>query len=196
MFIFAFSVCKSLQCLISTLIQGSKDVHLFMLTCSVAFWGGSDNANKYHWHVWGLLTMGGPHWVCHNPRQHVFPRSTLLRLQGALQGLCPRWALHFVKFLGLSHSGSQVLHRGTDPDGPCFLCPSQVQSISGNWVLGKRTAPGALCVFLTSSVSASQFPWCDTIAQSQVCCVSPLGSLSQTETHPWQMSTIQGSRKT
>ena len=164
MFIFSSSFCKSLQCLISTLTQGSEDVHLFMLTCSVTFWGGSDNANKYYWHVWGLLAVDGPHWVYHNPRRHVLPRSTLLRLQGALQGHCLRWALCFVKSLGLSHSGSQVLHRDTDPDGLCFLFPSQVQSISGDWVLGKCTAPGALCVFLTSSVPAAQFPWCDIIA--------------------------------
>ena len=59
------------------------------------------------------------------------PRVTsrvLLRLQGALQGHCPRWALHVVHFPGLSHSGSQVLHKGTDPDGLCVLCPSQVQA--------------------------------------------------------------------
>ena len=124
---------------------------------------GGDTANKYRWHVWGVLTVYGPHWVW-SGLQCLFSGSTLLRLQGALQGHCLRWALCFVKSLGLSHSGSQVLHRDTDPDGLCFLFPSQVQSISGDWVLGKCTAPGALCVFLTSSVPAAQFPWCDIIA--------------------------------
>ena len=34
LFILASSVCKSLQCLISTLKQGGKGGHLFRLTCS------------------------------------------------------------------------------------------------------------------------------------------------------------------
>ena len=47
-------------------------------------------------HVWGVLSVDGPHWVCHNPSQRVLPRSPLLRLQG------------------------------TVPNGPCILCTSQV----------------------------------------------------------------------
>lgn len=42
-------------------------------------------ADKYHWRVWEVLAVDGPHWVGHSPRQHVLPRSTLLGLQGALQ---------------------------------------------------------------------------------------------------------------
>ena len=66
--------------------------------------------------------MYGPHWVCPSSRQCVLPRSTLLRLQGALQGHCPKWALCFVNFPGLScsGSGSQVLHKGTDLVRPAF----------------------------------------------------------------------------
>ena len=56
--------------------------HLFRLTCSVLLWGRRDTANKYHWHVWGVLAVDGPHWVCYGPRWCVFPGSTLLRLQG------------------------------------------------------------------------------------------------------------------
>ena len=48
-FILAFSVCKSLQCLISTLTQGGEGGHLFRLTCSVVLWGGRNTANKYRW---------------------------------------------------------------------------------------------------------------------------------------------------
>ena len=53
---------------------------------------------------------------------HAVSRSALLRLQGALQGRCPKRALCFVHFLGLSSSGSgsQVLHGGTDSVGPAF----------------------------------------------------------------------------
>ena len=83
-FILASSLCKSLQCLCSAVTQGAKDGHLFRLTCSVVLWVGRETANKCHWCVWGVLTVYGPHlW-------HVLSRSTLLRLQGALQGHCPK----------------------------------------------------------------------------------------------------------
>ena len=123
LFILTSSVCKSLQCLISALTQEGEGGYLFRLTCSVVFWGVRDTANKYHWHVWGVLAVCGPPWVYHSPGQHVFPRSTLLRLHpgcssrtlsqvgptfhaiprskllmfsGALQGHRPRWAVHSV----------------------------------------------------------------------------------------------------
>ena len=78
--------------------------------------------------MWGVLMVDRPHWVCHSPRGHVLPRSTLLRLQGALRGHCPKYTLHSVHFPGLSCSGSWILHGGTDPDGLCVLCPSKVQA--------------------------------------------------------------------
>ena len=58
----------------------------------------------------------------------VLSRSTLLRLQVALQGKCPKHALGCVHFPGLSHSGSgsRVLHKGTG--WACVLCPSQVRA--------------------------------------------------------------------
>ena len=88
LFILASSVCQSLQCLISTLTQGGEGGHLFRLTCSAVSWAGRDTENKYYWHMWGVLTVDGPYCVCHSPRWRVLPRSTLLRLQGALQGHC------------------------------------------------------------------------------------------------------------
>ena len=91
-----------------------KGGHLSRLTCSVVLRGGRNTANKYHWHVWGLLAVYGPHWVFPSFRKCVLPRSTVLRLQGALQGYCPKWGLHFMQFPGLSHSGSPVLHKGPD----------------------------------------------------------------------------------
>ena len=102
LFILASSVFSSLPCLISALTQGGEGGHLFRLICLVVLWGGRGTANKYHWHVWGVLAVDGPHWVCHSPRRRVLPGSTLLRLQGALQGHCPKWALHFMQFPGLS----------------------------------------------------------------------------------------------
>ena len=100
--------------------------HLFRLTCSVVLWGGRNTANKYHWHVWGVLEEDGPHWVCHSPGWCVLPRPTLPRLQDTPWGRCPKWALNFIYFPGLSHSDSQGLFKGTNPNGLCVLCLSQV----------------------------------------------------------------------
>ena len=121
LFILAFSVSKSLQGLISALTQGGEGGHLFSFTCSVGLWGGRDTANKYRWCVWGVLTLYGPHWVCPSSRKHVFPGSTLLRLQGAMQRRCPKQALCFVHCPSLRHSGSQILRKGTDSVG-CVFC--------------------------------------------------------------------------
>ena len=131
LFILDSSVCKSLQCLISTLTHGGGGGHLFKLTCSVVLLGGRNPANKYHWCVWAVLAVSGPHWVY--PRSLtacVFPRSTLLRLQIALQGNCLKWALGCMHFPGLSCSGtgSRVLHKGTDSIGSVFcVLPRSVQ---------------------------------------------------------------------
>ena len=114
LFTLASSVCKSLQYLTFTLTQGVEGGHLLRLTCSVVLQGGRNTANKYHWRVWGVLTVYGPHLVCPNSRRCVLPRSTLLRLQGALQGHYPKQAQHFLHFPGLSRSGSQELCKGTD----------------------------------------------------------------------------------
>ena len=69
--------------------RGGQGGHLFRLTYSVVLWRGRDTANKYRWHKWGVLTVDGPPWVCHSPRPHVLPGSTLLRVQGGLLELCP-----------------------------------------------------------------------------------------------------------
>ena len=121
LFILASSVCKNLQCPISALTQGDEGGHLFRLTCSVVLWGGRNTAKKYHWRVWGVLAVSGPHWVCPWSRR-VLSWSTLLRLQVALQGNCLKQALGCMHFPGLSHSGSgsRVLHKDTDLVGPAF----------------------------------------------------------------------------
>ena len=74
--------------------------------------GGRDTAITYHGCTWGVLTVRGPHCTYHRPRWHVLPWSTLLRLQGALQGHCPKRTLHLVRFPGPSCSGSQVVGEG------------------------------------------------------------------------------------
>ena len=106
--------------------------------------------------VRGVLTVYGLHWVCPSSQQRVLSMSTLLRLQVALQGYCPKQALCFVHFPGLRCSGSasRVLLKGTDLVGSVFhALPS-----SDDQVLGERTVPGGSCVLITSPVLAVQFP--------------------------------------
>ena len=119
-FILASSVCRSLQCLISALRGGGEGGHLFRLTCSVVLWGGRGPAHKRRWRVWGALavyvrtTRGLPQLaVCASG-------STLLRLQGALQGRHPKWGQRLLPFPGLSAQvpGSA---QGTDPAGRVFM---------------------------------------------------------------------------
>ena len=86
----------------------------------------------------------------------VLPELTLLSLQGALQGYCPKQALHFVNVPGLSYLGSWVLHKGTDLVGEHFV-PFPGLSSSSEEVLGKHTVPGGLCILITSLVLAAQF---------------------------------------
>ena len=80
-------------------------------------------------------------------RACVLSQSTLLRLQVALQGNCPKRALGFMHFPGLScsGSGSQVLHKGTELVGPCFV-PYPGPSSSGDQVLGEHTLSAGRCV--------------------------------------------------
>ena len=73
LFILASSVCRSLQCLISALTRGGEGGYLFRLIYSVVLWGGINTANKYHWHVWGTLTVSWPHWVCSCSQSVCFP---------------------------------------------------------------------------------------------------------------------------
>ena len=124
LFILASSVCKSLQCLISTLTQGGKGDHLYSLACSVVLGWGQGEENCKHLSlvcvgsvrcVWA--TLGLPLFTA-----CVLSQSTLLRFQVALQGNCLKWALGCVYFPGLSCSGScfWVLHKGTDSVGSAF----------------------------------------------------------------------------
>ena len=128
---------------------------------------GHCKKKKRKWHVWGLLAVYGPHWVCPSSQRCVLSGCTLLRLQGTLQGHCPTQALHFMHFPGLSHSGSRVPCKGTTRLGVRFL-PFPCPSSSGDQMFVKRTVPGGPCILITSPVAMS--------AVSQVCRVSPLGS--------------------
>ena len=100
LFILTSSVCKSLQCLISALTQGGKGGNLFRFTCSVVLRRGRDIANKYCWHVWGML-----YWMDH---------TGFATAQGR------------VYFPGPHYSGSRVLCKETVSSGPSVICLSQV----------------------------------------------------------------------
>ena len=115
-------------------------------------------------YVWTTLALH-PLMMC------VLSLSTLLRLQVALQGNCPRQALGFMDFLGLkcSVSGSWVLHKGTDSVGPAFcVLPTSEQ----------LRRPGAQC------------------ARHLRCAVCLLWGADLWLRSSWQMSTIQDPRKT
>ena len=125
------------ESLISTLTQGGKGGHLSRITCSLVLWGERTTANKYHWFIWGVLIVYGPHWVCPSSWRHASSGSTLLRLQGVLQGNCLKWTLGFMHFPGLSSSGSgsRVLPKGTDLVGHvfCAFLRSQQLRQPGAW---------------------------------------------------------------
>ena len=128
LFILASSVCKSLQCLISTLTQGGKGSHLFRLTFSFVLWGGMNIANKYHWHVWGVLAVYGPHWVCPSSRRLCFPG---LHCSGSRLLYSLKRALGCMHFPGLScsDSGSWGLYKGTDSVGPMFCALTRSEQL-------------------------------------------------------------------
>ena len=107
-------------------------------------------------------------------RLRVLSWATLLRLQVALQGCCPKQALHFVYVPGLScsGSGSWVVHKGTDLVGHAVVPVPGPTHPSDH----ESTVPGELFVLITSLVPDTWFPGCTARALSQGCCVSPLGS--------------------
>ena len=139
LFILASSVCWSLQCLISALTYGGGGGHLFRLICSVLLWGGRSPVNKCHWHVWGVLAVSQPHWVCPQLTACVLSPSTPLRLQVALPGTVLRrpWVACTSpgKCLSRSGSGSRVLPTGADSVGPafCALPRSEQLRLPGAW---------------------------------------------------------------
>ena len=175
MFILASSVCKSLQCLISALTQGSEGGHLFRLTCTVVLWGGRTlQKKKITGMCVGCLQCLGhtgfapAHGMCAfpvctaqapgcsageeskaGPGLCALPRSTLLRFRCSTKAQT-RLGLRFVPFPGPSSSGDQVL-------GECS-CPQ----------LGLR--------LIASPIPAAWFSGCTMAAPSQVCHVSLLGS--------------------
>ena len=83
--------------------------------------------------------------------QRVLSRSTLRRLQGALQGHCPKQTLHFVHFPSLSHSGSgSWVQSWAQTRLDVHFVPIPGLSSSGDQVLGEHTVLSGLCMLITS----------------------------------------------
>ena len=106
----------------------------------------------------------------------MLSQSTLLRLQVALQGNCPKvgpgfHALPRSTLLRFRFLGSLQRHR---IGWACVLCPSQVREVQATRCLVSALSPGAVHL-ITSAVPAARFPECTLGALSQVCHVSPLG---------------------
>ena len=176
LFILDSSVCKSFQCLISALTQGGKGGHLFRLTCSVVPWGGRNTANKYRWHVWGVLAVSGPHWVYPANGMCAFPVSTAQAPScsaGELSKVGPGLrALPRSKPLMSRFSGTPQRDRLS---WVCVLCPSQVRAAQVTKCLASTLSPGGLCIL--SPPRSQPLGFLGAVgALSPVCRVSPLGS--------------------
>ena len=174
LFIVASSVCWSLQCLISALTQGGEGGHLFRLTCSVLLWGGRDSANKYHWRVWGVCAVSGPHWVCSRSWRVCFPRLPAqapvcsageLSEEGPGLRARPR-----SKLLRFRFSGSPQRHG---LGWACVLSPSQVRAAQVTRWLASTLSPGVRCVLSPPSSQPLSFPGCAVGALSELGPVFP-----------------------
>ena len=121
--------------------------------------------------------------ACVGSARSVWTTVGLPQLQVAQQGHCPKRALCFMYFPGLScsGSGSRVLHRSTHSVG-CVFCAlprsEQLRQLGAwrahcpRWAVHLNHLPGP----------THWFPGCAVRSRSQVCCVSPLGSRSQAAT--------------
>ena len=138
-------------------------------------WGGKNTANKYHWHVWGVLAVSRPHWVCPCSRFVHFPS---LQFSGS-RLLC--WetdagpALHALpmsKLLMFRILGTSQRHR---LGWACVLCPSHFRAAQVTRCLLSTLSPGGGVRLIASSVPAAQFSGYVVDVLSQVCHVFLLG---------------------
>ena len=92
-------------------------------------WGGRNTANKYHWRVWGVLTVFQPHWVCPLSWRvcfHGLHFSGSRLLCRELSEADPElYALPRSKSLRFRFLGTPQRHR---LGWACILCPPQVQA--------------------------------------------------------------------
>ena len=140
-------------------------------------WGGRNTANKYHWHLWGVLPVSQPHWVCPCSWCVWFPSLHCLGSRLFCQELSeagPGWyALPRSKLLRFRFLGTPQRCR---LGWACVLCPSQVRAAQVTRCLASAVAPRWRLQLLASPVPAAGFSGCTTGAPSQVLRVSLLGS--------------------
>ena len=121
----------------------------FRLTCLVVLWGGRNTVNKYHWHLWGVLAVSRPHWVCPRSRRVGFPVYTSQALgcsAGELSEMGPGMcALPRSKLLRFWFSGSPQMRR---LGWACVLCPSQVRAAQATRCLVSTVSPVVWCLLL------------------------------------------------
>ena len=119
-FVYLASVCRSLQCLISTLTQAGGGGLLLRFACSVVLRGGRGAADKCHWRVWGALAVFRPLWACPGSQRVCYTAQA----PGCSIGSKP-WVACCSSF--------RVLHKSPDSVRP---------SSSGSQELDERTLPG------------------------------------------------------
>ena len=138
----------SLQCLISALTQVDGGGLLLRFSCSVVLYRGRGTADKYHWRVWGVLTMFWPHWVCPHSWHVCFPR---LHCSGS-RLLSRERALICTHFPGLSCSGSCFF--GTPQKHRLSFVPSPAGAAQTARSLTSALSPGVVFL-IPSAVPAS-----------------------------------------
>ena len=136
------SVCRSLQCLISTLTQVCRGGLLFRFICSVVLQGGRGTADRYIC-VWVALTVFQPHWVCPHSRMYALPVYTA---QAPGSSICSGPCV-------VCGSSFPVLHKSADLVGPAFV-PSLVRAAQAARGLTGALSLGAVCL-LPSAVPPS-----------------------------------------
>ena len=139
-------------------------------------WVGRNTANKYHWHMWGVLAVSRPHWVCPCSRHVCFPSlhcSGSRLLYQELSEVGP--GLHTLprsKPLRFRFSGTpQRCRLGR----ACVLCSFQVRAAQVTRCLVSVVVPSWRLWLIASRIQAAWFSGCTMDAPSQLCCVSLLG---------------------
>ena len=194
LFILASPVCRSLQCLISTLTQGGEGGHLFRITSSGVLWeGGTLKTNTT-----GLcgecsqcmdhIGFSPTHGMCAFPVYTAqAPGFSAGEFSEAGPGFCvlPRSNLLRFRFLGTPQR-----HRLS---WDCILCPSQARATC-NKLLGECTLPQVRSVSYHLPRSCCSIFWvCSRCAFSGVPCVSSGGVDLWLQPSRW-MSTVWNPR--
>ena len=172
MFILAFSVCKSLQCLLSALTQWGKGSLLFRLIYSVVLWGWRNTTNiigvcgeclQCMDHIW----FAPAHVVCSFP---VYTAQAPGCSAGELSKAGPGFhALPGSKQLRFRFSGTPQRHR---LGWAHVLCHSQVQAVQVTRCLASTLSQVGCASYYLSSPSRSVSRVRSESAYSSVLCVS------------------------